>query len=225
MKHAYGRNAPPALALAVLLLTVMVLSTTPLALSKYVAVGTGSAKARLAMWEPSVGEFTDAWSKTLIMRADKTEWNPLNDNPDYGYPRVPGQRAFMLQPDNAYCEVMTDYTWSLTTSAPDWPLKTWIQAVGWTPDIAMVGSAGSWAGWEKDNISDGLANINNLKNATHYTQLDPLVVKTRLNPLQTKNGVAVVFWPNKNSGYMPYGGVYHNCWAKIDFTWTATQVD
>ena len=59
MKGIFTRvgQTPPILGTLALLLAVVAVVTTPLAVSKYVATGTGSAGARIAKWDPGL---TDA---------------------------------------------------------------------------------------------------------------------------------------------------------------------
>ena len=220
-------QGPPFVILLALLLIVAFVATTPLAFSKYAAKGTGTAGARIAKWDPSVAEFTDAFSKTAFIDCTNYgwEWLPINDlnilDPSLGaHTRGETHSAFILRPDNENCEVMTQYEWELTSSVPTgWSLLTHVKALDWAPNwnpgLYNYGANGS--GWEGTDPNGVPGIINSLNSEPGYA-----LVK----PLETKPGVSVNIWPNDgrwNAGYRPYAA--NNCYARITFAWTATQVD
>jgi len=66
-------KGPPIIGMIALLLTIAALGTTPLALSKYKATGTGSARARVARWDVSAGELrANCNRQTLISDGTST---------------------------------------------------------------------------------------------------------------------------------------------------------
>lgn len=97
-----GQN-PPIVARIALLLTILAVATTPMAFSKYKATGMGSAKARVAMWDPKVANQANQNPVTgLLASGDVTVLVRTTTN-----------HAVPFYYDNSTTEVMTNYDiWS-----------------------------------------------------------------------------------------------------------------
>jgi hypothetical protein len=106
-------KTPPVLAVAVLLLALGVVATTPLAFAKYTAQGTGAASGTVAKWAPEVE--APAWGKTVLLSSYwPTTWVAVTDRDPPTYTGRNDEWTF--RPNNTLSEVAAKFTYSIATT-------------------------------------------------------------------------------------------------------------
>ena len=223
-KHKTAGQRPPAVGALALLLSVLALTTMPLALSKYSAVGAGKAGTRIAKWAPSMDGVAAAWDKTVLLRsrapgnvpeqesvyfwggASDQYWISVNDANHMDTGRTDGRQAVLLKPNNSGSEVSATYTYSfrMDDDSPVLVNGNWLHV-----DINVGADTGAHAA----NYS-----TNNTSHPLHgYSHtLGPGAVTTTATP------VRVYVFLNKDD---KPAGLPLSSYAKIKFVATATQVD
>jgi len=208
MKHNEPGYRRSALATLVLLLAVGALATTPLTLSKYAATAKDdSVKARLAKWAPQMNMSLAAnWNKTVFMRSDGTyTWLAVNDLDPTDTVRRGNNWCFEIKPSNAGSEVTAKFTYEFR--------------------MADNSNVNGWLHIDPGGTTNGYYYTTGAALTTPRVPPGPDLVTmsdTLASGAASATGVPVYVYVNK--GVRPTG-YPTNCYAKVNFVWTATQVD
>ena len=224
MKQPRGGRPLPFTGAVALLAAVLTLASIPMAMAKFASTGKGGAQARVARWAPTVdlGILGNCWGKTVFMAQDKNDYitvtndgNPLNTSRgSTATPHV--ERTFLVKAGNLNGEVRTKYTYSLTTTNIS-GISGWLHiddgrhALGYGTGYDYQAST---SGYPLVGPAPGVPNTANYLNNYALT-LDPFAADN--------TGWQFFVFPNKNR--MPASNVLGNCYAKVKFVCTATQVD
>ena len=206
------RNFWQAHALALLcLLTAVSLLLASATMAKYVASGTVMASAKVAKWGPSVSVAPTSnassdisfWGNTTVFMArDKDDWvSVINTGTWSDYSRTDTMATFLLKSFNAGSEVASMFAYAFTKPDGTAYADPWMHI-----DMRPAGMGTAATG--------GI----NYPNPTHplHTLAPTLAPGT--------DGTAVPLWFYVNRTTTAHSG-FTNCYTKVKFVWTATQVD
>jgi len=203
-----GRSLP-VVGLLALLLTLGVLVTTPLTMSKYMAFAAApTGVASVASWAPDVDLSRQGdWTKTVLMISNKSstvaseEWvffNQEDQRFNYNRDGTPAYHSYHLKPDNSGSQVATNFDYA-------------VKMMKYGAEVDCVANWGLYVDSRPDIV--WLPYVKNDNNNTPNTPVAPLTAGDR-------------FWRLYvyiNKGTRPYDEL--NCYARCKFVWTATQAD